>query len=220
MRSVTVEGSHIVLVTGGADRHLAGGLPGARWNAAHRGWTLPATPACAEAIVTCWPDALTLSDQRFQDLWLDACARLEVRTRPALAEADYDHYMRPWAHQVEATRFARDMDVGLLHMWMGCGKTVCTLNAARARGHRRILIVCPKSVIPVWETETQKHAPGQWKVLRLEDGSVARRAAALRRSLHAEEPLIAVVNYEATWRVPLSECVWKISCCDRLWVGA
>jgi len=118
-------------------RHKAAALPGARWNPRRRCWSLPATPATWEAVITAFP---SLADEENQLARL-AAHRAEVRRRTPSDYPDYAYQTRPWRHQVEATRFARDMDVALLHMHMGTGKTKVVLDACRAYGHQFVLVL-------------------------------------------------------------------------------
>jgi len=213
MKNVQIKNGSILLGTHWEDRHLAGGLPGARWAPREKCWKVPATPACAGAVCRAFgeEEVRAIADDGFCELLAKRDRRRQVRERHGNAGADYIYHTEPWGHQVGATRFARDMDVALLHCWMGAGKTKVTLDAAHARGHRTVLVICPKSVITVWQKETQKHALGDTFVLRLVGDSVVKRAARLKRELRRweiDEPdmmLMAVVNYEATWREPLAK---------------
>jgi len=204
MTRYTIQDGQILLYAPYAERHRAASLPGARWNPVRQCWSLPATPATWEAVVTAFPSLASEHNKLASTLRV----RQEVRSRPVPPTGgtpDYPYQTFPWRHQVEATRFARDMDVALLHMHMGTGKTKVTLDACRARGHHRVLIICPKSVIQVWQDEICKHAAEEWDILLLGDGSINDRAGRLEWIVEdPPRPLVAVVNYEATWREPLA----------------
>ena len=219
---VSDDGKYILLGTDYGERHLAGRLPGSRWDPREKCWKVPATPACALAVLETFDGLLPFmgKDDRFDRLVEQARRRRAVRDRPPTQEPDYEYLLEPWKHQIEATRFARDMDVALLNAWMGVGKTKVVLDAARARGHRRVLVICPKSVIPVWQDEICKHAPEEWDIVLLEDGSVEDRAARLEYAIvDPPRPVLVVVNYEATWREPLAEvilsCEWDLLVFDE-----
>jgi SNF2 family DNA or RNA helicase len=219
---VSDDGKYILLGTEYEERQLAGRLPGSRWDPRAKCWKAPATPACALAVLQMFDGLLPFlgEDDRFDRLVEQAHRRRAVRGRQPAQEPDYEYLLEPWKHQVEATRFARDMDVAMLHCWMGAGKTRVALDAARARGHRRVLVICPKSVIPVWRDETCKHAPDEWDIVLLEDGSVEDRAGRLEQAtVDPPRPVLAVVNYEATWREPLAEailsCEWDLLVFDE-----
>jgi len=226
MRYVKVreDGKYILLGTDFGERHLAGGLPGSRWDSQLKCWKVLATPACAAAVARAFRD-LDVTDDKFRALLRThlhrKCLERQARDweRGAYRQVSYEFLTEPWGHQVGATHFAIEMDVAMLHCWMGSGKTKIALDAARSRGHRRILVICPKSVIPVWQDEICKHAPDEWEIVLLEDGSVEDRAGRLDQAIHSERPFIAVVNYEATWREPFSEvilsCEWDLLVFDE-----
>lgn len=191
-------------------RHLAADLPGARFDAGLGCWHLPATPAAWEAFTGRFPNAGDSENELAEALAERRRAHGNVGSY-AGTEPCYEHHLRPWAHQHEATMFAGTMDACLLHCWMGTGKTKIALDTANLRGHRTVLVVCPCSVIDVWRLEAEKHAPGKWRVLTLQGESVAKRAQRLRAALDFSErtgrPLLVAVNYEVTWREPLAKAL-------------
>jgi len=67
----------------------------------------------------------------------------------------------PFTHQVRGYGFSHILDQSAYLMEQGTGKTLCALALCAYRflqGQvRRVLIVCPKSVIPVWPREMAKH---------------------------------------------------------------
>lgn len=116
---------------------------------------------------------------------------------------------RPWAHQVAAYWHARrllEAGIGaMLAMEMGTGKSkvavdlICTLPRVS-----RVLILCPKSVVPVWGVQFERHSPREYTVTALSNGSVRQRAAlvaALRKGAGSSGGITAIaVNYDAFWR--------------------
>jgi len=79
--------------------------------------------------------------------------------------------------------------------------TKMVLDALRARGAERVLIVCPNTVKAVWRDEIETHAPDMLpRLLVLDKGSVAKRERLVREHTG---PVLVVVNYESAWRVPL-----------------
>jgi SNF2 family DNA or RNA helicase len=97
-----------------------------------------------------------------------------------------------------------------LYLDMGLGKSL-TAVAVTGRlfldGHiKRVLVVAPSSVCPVWPAEYQKFAgfPHRVKLLL---GTREKRLTALKQLVRpvitgAPEPLrVAVINYESTWRL-------------------
>lgn len=108
--------------------------------------------------------------------------------------------------------FASGMDVALLHMHMGTGKTKVVLDTIAIRQHKLILVICPCSVLEVWPAEIEKHFPlGMYSsVLK---GPVKRRAHFLQDILRDPAPRIAhmvLVNYQGAWREPLAKVILSV----------
>lgn len=95
---------------------------------------------------------------------------------------------------------------GLLYE-MGCGKTltaVAIIGALWKMGAcGRVLIVAPASVCSVWPREFERFADYPVDCLAL-TGSTAKRSSALESfaTWQTERLQVAVINYEATWRMP------------------
>lgn len=77
--------------------------------------------------------------------------------------AAYPENKRPFSFQFEGIQFLATRERALLADEMGLGKTVQAILAMRARIHagmvQRVLIVCPKSLLPTWFTELSIWAP-------------------------------------------------------------
>ena len=74
--------------------------------------------------------------------------------------------MKPtlWEHQFDAVNFLRKHPAAMLAMDMGTGKSRCIVEAVRLLGSHpsiRHLIVCPRTVLSVWEPEFRKFYPKQ-----------------------------------------------------------
>lgn len=99
---------------------------------------------------------------------------------------------------------------------MGCGKTltaIATMGAAYEMGAiRRVLIVAPTSVCSVWPKEFDQYAAFKHNVAVLL-GDKQKRLAALRglAAFPFKALLVAVINYESTWREGIFEALldWK-----------
>lgn len=99
---------------------------------------------------------------------------------------------------------------------MGCGKTltaIATMGAAYQMGAiKTVLIIAPTSVCSVWPKEFDDYADFKYNVAVLL-GDKQKRLAALR-SLTAfpfKALLVAVINYESTWREGIFEALldWR-----------
>jgi len=92
-----------------------------------------------------------------------------------------------------------------LLMEMGCGKTL-TAIAAAGRGYLnnkldRLLVICPTSVMAVWVKEFEEYADFEY-TLEVLEGSMQQRTMKLKSLNDAKGILsVAVINYEATWRL-------------------
>ena len=208
MATARIKDGRIWITTPYSDYALCASLPGARWSNAKRAWSCPATAAGYAAVCGRWDSLRTdaaLSELE-QDYWARQLAR-GVRDDPAPSGDSYQYHTLPWNHQVGATLFAIGMDAVLLHCHMGTGKTKITFDALRERAHETVLVLCPASVVDVWQIEAEKHAPETFDILPLRKGSCSKRADLLRQALGKPRtvPLVAVVNYEAAASRTLSK---------------
>jgi SNF2 family DNA or RNA helicase len=120
-----------------------------------------------------------------------------------------------WQHQQEAVEWANGRLCVILHMGMGTGKSRCLLEILKREGLKRVLICCPKAVIPAWNKQAGLWLDG-YRVLLLTKGNSAQKERALACALADSSPLIVVVNYEAAWRIPLIEKTsWDALCYDE-----
>jgi hypothetical protein len=100
----------------------------------------------------------------------------------------------------------------------GKSRVVCEIAAKLDRGLG--IILCPKSVVPVWEDELAKWAPDV-DVLALTRGGGRLKADRTRQFLAATRPGIRVVvlNYESFISKSLSELLlyvqWDLAVCDE-----
>jgi len=123
-----------------------------------------------------------------------------------------------WRHQLEAYRFAdshRDGGV-MLAMAMGTGKSKVVVDAVCNRGYPRTLIICPKSVVPVWSREFAIHAGSSYKIHLATKGTTTHKLGNIRKFLlntpRFSTAAIVVINYESAWRGELGK--WFI---NQLW---
>jgi len=106
---------------------------------------------------------------------------------------------KPYKHQAKALK--RIIRQGYLAVFWepGMGKTKLIVDAACAWFQmgkvQRVLIVCPLSVVGVWEEEFEMHATNPYKIQFLD-----RKTEKLRRRKNTLE--IVVTNYDIVWRRP------------------
>jgi len=107
-----------------------------------------------------------------------------------------------------------------LLMDMGTGKTLTTI-AVMGRGYlngkiKKVLVVCPASVLPVWEKEIKEYADYETNVSTL-DGVMQKRIQKLKELVFGKGLKIAIINYESTWRMfdELKEWSPDLIICDE-----
>lgn len=68
----------------------------------------------------------------------------------------------PFSHQVRAFGFCSSLEHSALFMDQGTGKTLVAIALmgfwAQSKSVKRVVVVCPKSVKPVWKRELKKHS--------------------------------------------------------------
>jgi SNF2 family DNA or RNA helicase len=121
----------------------------------------------------------------------------------------------PYKHQIAAFNFALEIfgkgrGMALLAE-MGTGKTLITIALVGALFEggkiKRLLVVCPKSIVGVWEAEVGKFADFEYSLASLA-GDSGKKADTLRH-MNGGGLQIAVVNYESAWRLESEITKWK-----------
>lgn len=128
-----------------------------------------------------------------------------------------------FAHQQDAYDFALDAfekgkAVALLAD-MGTGKSMMTIAITGTleadKGVKKMLVVCPKSIVGVWEDEFRKFADYRYALTVL-DGTMDKKRASFNYMQGAALQII-VVNYESCWRLETEITKWKpdLIVCDE-----
>ena len=187
-------------------------VPGARWDETNRVWRIPATPAAAMNL------RLAVKERGFKLMGNPGMAELiqraleqssastEVKRSGTLEQPDLRVY-DAWRHQLEAYSFAADLDAVMLNMDMGTGKTKVVIDTIQNSGSKTIAVLCPSSVVGVWQRELEKHGVPEylWSVPELK-GSVRKRAEQASMALALRNGItVIIVNYEAAWREPMAK---------------
>jgi SNF2 family DNA or RNA helicase len=114
--------------------------------------------------------------------------------------------MAYWQHQKEGIEFVRDKEGALLWWGMGSGKSYTTIGICRDQKAQLTLIVCPKSVIPTWINEFEKHTdPDEFTIIapNKKSMSVKKKAEEIKKHLEYtpdKKPKVVILNYESIWR--------------------
>ncbi len=139
---------------------------------------------------------------------------------------------KPWGHQDDGYNFIVPKPGSILGYDMGTGKTLIAIMAmlatyeANGRKDVRVLIVCPKAVIPVWRHELDEHYAGEaddLAMIELTKGGTKKKAHDLEmfhvRNKNSNSIQVAVINYESFWRGELGayieDQVWDIIIMDE-----
>lgn len=126
-------------------------------------------------------------------------------------------------HQQDAYDFALDAfergkAVALLAD-MGTGKSMMTIAITGTleadKGVKKMLVVCPKSIVGVWEDEFRKFADYRYALTVL-DGTMDKKRSSFSYMQGAALQII-VVNYESCWRLEAEITKWKpdLIVCDE-----
>lgn len=221
---VEIKDGRIWLYTPYKLKDICKALPGRRWNKKRRAWSVDATPACAAAV-------------------RDAFSGFEINGREALEEIAEKHghatglrdlgedvpevkayITTPWTHQKRAVHMITRQQATMLAYDMGTGKTKCVIDAiCNLEDCRRVLVICPSTVVDVWPAEFNKHAARPCKIRGLLRGSVAARTHEAEMWLEwcekHDQRFVAVINYEAAWREPFASFAkaveWDMIVCDE-----
>ena len=122
-----------------------------------------------------------------------------------------------WQHQSDAIAMATYQPATMLHVEMGAGKSLITIETIRRLTPALVLIICPLVVISVWRRELTKWGlDDSYRCYFLQDGSSTQKAAEIKE---LGSRAIVVVNYEAqrsgTVLEQLRQYTWNMVVCDE-----
>ncbi len=110
-----------------------------------------------------------------------------------------------WEHQERALEHTKKQPRALLSMDVGTGKSLVAIATLLHKKAKKVVIVCPSSMVEVWPEEFDKHVPGRFRVVALSSGMlVKKRAEKASEAFFSKEPTVVVTNFEAAWREPLA----------------
>ena len=133
--------------------------------------------------------------------------------------------LTPWLHQRQAYWFCKDLPGCMLAFDMGTGKSLTAVALAVNSKHDRVIIVCPKSVIPVWPEEFNYAIKDDFMFYAAEGRkSVKEKARKLKTLADSAErnrqPFVFIVNYDAFWREEMKKVLlnyeWDVLIADEV----
>jgi hypothetical protein len=156
-------------------------LPTATWNKAARAWSYTITPATA-------PEIRAGLEAMGLDVSGDVKALYpEQASSKRLDTLEHTKGPPPWPHQIEAA-FRISQYGSYIHGGMGVGKTRAAVDAIINYDLRRVLVLCPSSVVTVWPKEFAKYAAKPVRVIALSKKiTVPARTEYARRILAAAD---------------------------------
>jgi SNF2 family DNA or RNA helicase len=179
-------------------------------------WSCTFTPASCWMIVSKGGEIFNIeADDRIRNT-----AMFFAQTLVAKLVDPHRTKLPPWRHQKEMFSFGLPRDGFLLDCFMGTGKTKVAVDLVMNWVNvRRVLILCPKSVLGVWFREFNKHCIIPFQMLLLSKGSNEKKSAQVQHFMGSPELQVVVVNYESAWRTPLSDTLltkkWDVVICDE-----
>lgn len=216
-----IKGSLVYLYTRYDFKDKAKAIPTARWKGECKAWCYQLKPETVEALhsyilqgeINPAPGVISQMEEILakQADFQNQLSRADHLKRGKLCPiTSLPIKVKPYQHQIEAFNVALSLDNTALLMEQGTGKTLVAIALAGHRfnhhGIKRSLVVCPKSVIPEWERQFLELADFPY-TLRVLTGSIAERAHMLGQK-DGEGLQVAVINYEATWRMSQALKSW------------
>lgn len=211
----------LFLYTRPQDRELAKQVPHSRWMGETKAWEYPATREVIEAfegILNRIP-AITEEAQKLLEEYRrkaterqNQLERVRQIKNGASTQTSPPIKTTPYRHQVSAFEVGITLPHSALLMEQGTGKTLSAIAVAGYRYQqgqiKRLLVVCPKSVLGEWKRQFREHAAFPYR-LEILEGDLATRAQILTEWVDSEGLQVVVVNYEATWRLEEELKKWK-----------
>lgn len=133
---------------------------------------------------------------------------------------DYPVKTQPWYHQRQAFTYMVEMRNGLIWSGMGTGKSKMVIDFLDCALAGHAIIVCPKSVIPVWLKQYAIHGRDRLKLVAL-SGKIAVRAKRIAEEIKdCTKRVVFITNYDSIWRGELGTGIlnraWDTVICDEV----
>jgi len=213
-------GERIFIKTEFANRPLCKQIPSYRWHPEEKVWHYPATVATVQRILEVFAGKELVPDVGVSEMMRQASRAADAqRFKDAT-----DNLPRPpvrteaWLHQRRAFAFGSNLPATMLAMDMGTGKSLVSIALAQFHQAKRVLILCPVSVIGVWPKQFATHAidPEEWHIVAPSNKSAVRDrairiAAELRYAEARRQSVVVIINYESAWRPAMAELLKNVA---------
>lgn len=188
----------VVVHTQWNEKTVISQVPGARWDAQDKVWTVPSAWAALVTLRGVFGERLTLGQHlvdwvwNLRRSWVDRA--VELRTALTFDDPADDgalDYLYPF--QRAGVEFMDLVRRGLLADEMGTGKSIQTLTAI-GTNNLPALVICPNSVKRHWRNETAKWLPDATPYVV--EGTATQRRKTLNEAVKDSRALV-IVNLEA-----------------------
>jgi len=217
----------LAVVNGAAVKDEIKEIPGRAWNPQRKVWELPPNYDSFRKMLTIAPNIMVgegvkeLLDKRKAEE-AEVLRQKDIPWQEQVAIREMPIKVKPFQHQVAGYNVVgsifglwgtpRSAGAGL-YMEQGTGKTLTTIAIAGRMFLdgiiKKMLVVAPASVVPVWPSEFGSFAAFPHYVIPLE-GPGSRKIALLEKWIPNPDYLqVAVINYESTWRIGEAILKWK-----------
>lgn len=196
------------------DKELAKAIVGYQgWSKDPKGWKYAARPEVVDEIKRFMPNAIIDSSVLEKtNLVAEAVETVHQFKSAEGLSVQMPVKVKPFEHQKKAFAIGTTIPYAGLLMEQGCGKSMTSVAIAGHRflhdGLKRVLVIAPTSVVPVWPREFNDYADFPFAVRALTGTSKDKS-----KQLETWKPdpsvlQVAVVNYEATWRMEEALAKW------------
>jgi SNF2 family DNA or RNA helicase len=196
-------------------------------------WEYSATPATLHEIATRFKDDLspeTAGKLSFAINLFDDAAKIKIQDNENTQDIPSDILTTSlWHHQKVAYHFASSIlfnkaGIGggaLLALDMGCGKSLTAIAVIISNPDKikKVLIVCPNSVVNVWPEQFKRHTNANVVIAALNAVALGKKVSVEKKKEIAAQTLkiaeiqkkqgIIIINYESLWREPFAS--WTLS---------
>ena len=182
-------------------------IPNGKWNKEKKFWYYPFSKSVAKAVVETFKDVENKDiSQEILDAAKDLIEAQEIKNADDLPPIPKTK-LNPWKHQLQTFWFSQNLNGSGLLFDMGAGKTKTAIDLLINSEDKKVLILCPKSVVRVWPKEFEKHSLGEFTIVPCEGNSVDKKSSIAEEAYENYDRVVIVVNYESAWRNSMGEFI-------------